>query len=96
MDVLITYDVSTEKPEGQRRLRHAAKICLDFGQRVQKSVFECSVSDMQYELLKDRLLSCIDPTSDSLRFYRLPNHGEGAVEHFGIDDSIDFDGPLVI
>ncbi len=56
MDLLITYDVATDTAAGRRRLRHAAKICLDFGQRVQKSVFECSVNEMQYELLKDRLL----------------------------------------
>ena len=96
MDVLVTYDVSTETLEGRRRLRHAAKICLDFGQRVQKSVFECSVNDMQYELLKDRLLSCIDSTTDSLRFYRLSGSRESHVEHYGVKDSIDFDGPLVV
>ncbi len=96
MDLLITYDVATDTAAGRRRLRHAAKICLDFGQRVQKSVFECSVNEMQYELLKDRLLSCIDPGKDSLRFYRIPERKEGYVEHYGVDDSVDFEGPLVI
>jgi CRISPR-associated protein Cas2 len=96
MDLLLTYDVATDTPEGRRRLRHVAKICLDFGQRVQKSVFECSLSDTQYVLLKDRLLQCIDQQSDSLRIYRLPEGREGWIEHYGLDQSIDFDGPLVV
>ena len=95
MEVLVTYDVATDTAEGRRRLRHAAKICLDFGQRVQKSVFECSVSDMQYEQLKQRLLECIEQETDSLRIYRLSGRREGFVEHYGVNESVDFDGPLV-
>ncbi len=96
MDLLITYDVATDTAEGRRRLRHVAKTCLDFGQRVQKSVFECSVDEMRYELLKDQLLKCIDQQADSLRIYRLVGGQENCVEHFGIQESIDFDGPLIV
>ena len=67
MDVLVTYDVSTETNEGKRRLRHVAEACLAYGQRVQKSVFECSLNEMQLEKLKHRLLQCISEQEDSLK-----------------------------
>lgn len=96
MQLLVSYDVCTETSAGRRRLRKVATICLDFGQRVQKSVFECSVTDMDYEKLKDRLTTCIDPGEDSLRIYRLSTPKEEHVEHFGLKPSIDFEGPLVV
>ncbi len=96
MEILVAYDVSTETPEGQRRLRKVARVCLDFGQRVQKSVFECSVSDMAYERMKQRLLRCIDEEQDSLRIYKLHGPKEGVVEHFGVTIAVDFHGPLVV
>jgi CRISPR-associated protein Cas2 len=71
MEVLVFYDVATETAVGRRRLRRVAQICLDYGQRVQKSVFECSINEMQYEQLRDRLLKCIDTEEDNLRIYRL-------------------------
>ncbi len=96
MDVLVAYDVATDSAEGRRRLRHVATICLNYGQRVQKSVFECSVSEVQYEQMKHHLLETIDREKDSLRFYRLPGRREGHVEHFGQQATVDFDGPLVV
>jgi len=71
MMILITYDVSTETREGRRRLRRVAKTCLNYGQRVQKSVFECQVNTMEMARLKDQLLNEIDEAQDSLRIYRI-------------------------
>jgi CRISPR-associated protein Cas2 len=96
MDFLVTYDVNTEDAQGRRRLRHVATVCLNYGQRVQKSVFECSVSQMKYEEMKYRLLEIIDRDKDSLRIYRLPARRDGYVEHFGQNATTDFDGPLVV
>lgn len=96
MDILVAYDVATDTVEGQRRLRRVARACLDFGQRVQKSVFECSVSDMEYETLKRRLVACISPREDSLRIYRLPSPKDRAIERFGLDAGVDFHAPLVV
>jgi CRISPR-associated protein Cas2 len=96
MEILVTYDVATDTPEGQRRLRQVAGVCLDFGQRVQKSVFECSLSDMQYEKMKQRLLKRIDEKEDSLRIYRLQTPKERFIECFGVERGVDFQGPLVV
>ncbi len=96
MMILVTYDVSTISKEGQRRLRQVAKKCLDYGQRVQQSVFECSVNNEQYVHLKQQLTDLIDPAADSLRFYLLGNEWRHKVEHIGIRPSVDFDEPLMI
>jgi CRISPR-associated protein Cas2 len=96
MDILVSYDVSTEDAAGRRRLRKVAKVCLSFGQRVQKSVFECAVNDMQFEQLKDRIQKCMDEKADSLRIYRLVEPREKYVETFGRDHYVDFDEPLVV
>ncbi len=95
MLVLVTYDVSTVAPEGRRRLRRVARACQDYGVRVQLSVFECEVDPAQWTSLRARLLSLIEPASDSLRFYLL---GSGArhIEHHGAKAPIDVDGPLVL
>ncbi len=95
MDILVAYDVSTETKEGQRRLRRVAEVCKSFGQRVQKSVFECSVNEMQLEKLRHRLLHEIDKETDSLRFYRLIEPRERYVESYGKETYIDFEKPLV-
>ena len=71
MEVLVAYDVATDSPEGRRRLRQVAKACEGFGQRVQKSVFECIITDAELVILETRLVRIIDATSDSLRIYRL-------------------------
>ncbi|MBD2848158.1 CRISPR-associated endonuclease Cas2 [Paenibacillus sp. IB182496] len=95
MLVLITYDVSTTTPAGQRRLRQVAKTCQAYGQRVQNSVFECIVDAAQFASLKIRLLELIDEESDSLRFYRLGNNYKSKVEHVGAKASIDVEGPVI-
>ena len=95
MMVLITYDVSTESDGGKRRLRRVARACLDFGQRVQYSVFECEVDPTQWVKLKDRLCKEIDAETDSLRFYHLGANWKPRVEHVGAKPALDLDGPLV-
>lgn len=95
MLVLITYDVRTDSTEGRRRLRRIAKACLDFGQRVQYSVFECDISPAQWAELRARLSSLIDPETDSLRFYMLGSNWRRRIEHVGAKPATDFDGPLI-
>jgi len=94
--VLITYDVSTTSLAGQRRLRQVSKACLAYGQRVQNSVFECVVDATQLAVLKLKLLDLIDSEQDSLRFYRLGNNYKGKVEHYGVKESIDVEGPVIL
>ena len=96
MQVLITYDVSTVTTAGRRRLRQAAKACLDYGQRVQHSVFECLVDPGQLVRVRERLLKIIDPESDSVRIYLLGKEWDHRVEHYGAKPSFDPTGPLVI
>jgi CRISPR-associated protein Cas2 len=95
MLMLVAYDVSTETIVGRRRLRRVARACLDFGQRVQNSVFECEVDPGQWAALRNRLIAEIDPTVDSLRFYRLGADGRRRVEHIGAKPTLDLDGPLL-
>lgn len=96
MLLLITYDVSTIDKHGQRRLRQVAKKCLDYGQRVQQSVFECTVSNEQFVRLKHELVELINPDEDSLRFYMLGNERKHRVEHIGVKPSLDVDEPLIL
>lgn len=93
--VLVTYDVSTGDRAGQRRLTHVAKTCLNFGQRVQNSVFECTVDPAQWTDLRQQLVTLIDPQQDSLRFYFLGSHWKHRVEHIGAKPTVDLDGPLI-
>ena len=95
MMVLVTYDVSTVDRPGQRRLSRVAKTCLNFGQRVQKSVFECSVDPAQWADLRHQLLALIDPQQDSLRFYFLGSNWKHRIEHVGAKPAVDLDGPLI-
>ena len=83
MLVLITYDVSVISDGGQKRLRKIAKTCLDYGMRVQNSVFECEITPAQFVTLKNELLEIFDPQEDSLRFYFLGKKGRQKVEHVG-------------
>jgi len=96
MMVVITYDVNTETPAGQKRLRKVAKQCQNYGQRVQNSVFECLIDAAQLQQLKYRLTEIIDPETDSLRFYNLGNNWRSRVEHIGAKPSIDLEGPLIL
>ncbi|MGC1480896.1 MAG: CRISPR-associated endonuclease Cas2 [Chthoniobacterales bacterium] len=96
MQLLITYDVATSTEGGARRLRRVAKVCLDYGQRVQNSVFECAVDPAQLVEMKTRLLDIADLDHDSLRFYNLGAEWDRRVEHFGTKPSINPRGPLII
>jgi CRISPR-associated protein Cas2 len=96
MLVLVTYDVSTETPEGRRRLRRVARVCQNMGQRVQKSVFECMVDPAQWADLRKRLLDEINLEDDSLRFYFLGKNWKPRVEHVGAKPSYDPEGPLIV
>ncbi len=91
MLVLITYDVSVITLAGRRRLRNIAKTCLDYGVRVQNSVFECEVEPAQFVILKSKLMELFHPEEDSLRFYLLGKRGKQKVEHVGakpVDDPL--------
>jgi CRISPR-associated protein Cas2 len=96
MFVLVSYDVSTTDPAGPRRLHKVAKACQDYGQRVQKSVFECIVDPAQWTVLKRRLIDEINQELDSLRFYYLGSNWRRRVEHVGAKKPIDQEGPLVV
>ncbi len=96
MLVIVSYDVATTTPAGQRRLRRVAKTCQDYGQRVQYSVFECIVDPAQWTMLKERLISEIDTEKDSLRFYYLGSNWHNRVEHVGAKEALDQEGPLLI
>ncbi len=96
MFVLVSYDVSTRDASGARRLRRVARACKDYGQRVQKSVFECIVDPEQWTRLKLRLLREFDATQDSLRFYFLGSNFRHRVEHHGTNVVVDLEGPLVL
>lgn len=96
MLVLITYDVSTQSNAGKARLRKVAKECVNYGQRVQNSVFECILDASQLLLLKDRLRTLINEKEDSLRFYYLGNNYQTKVEHFGNKATYEAEGTLMI
>jgi CRISPR-associated protein Cas2 len=96
MDLLLAYDVNTLTREGRARLRRIAKICEGHGQRVQCSVFECSVTEPQRVILTARLLKIVHDREDNLRIYLLRGGREGAVESYGRDNYRDFDEPLII
>lgn len=95
MMVLVTYDVSTESKEGKKRLRRVAKECVNYGQRVQNSVFECLVDPAQFAQLKHSLCNIIDEEKDSLRFYYLGKNWKRRVEHFGAKEGYDPEGLLI-
>lgn len=96
MMVLITYDVSTESAVGRARLRKVAKQCVNYGQRVQNSVFECVLDSAKYAEVKNILEKLIDKSKDSLRFYTIGNNYSGKIEHIGTKKSYDVEGTLVL
>ncbi|GKS74843.1 CRISPR-associated endonuclease Cas2 [Acidovorax sp. SUPP950] len=96
MMVLVSYDVRSQDKVGARRLRYIAKACLDFGQRVQYSVFEIEVDSAQWVALKNRLVQIIDPATDSLRFYYLGQQWKDRVEHVGAKPVLDLNAPLIL
>ena len=96
MLVLIVYDVATSDDGGPRRLRRVARACQDYGQRVQKSVFECQVTLAEFEALERRLLAEIDVDKDCLRLYRVPDSRGAEVREHGVFKAVDFEAPLVL
>ena len=96
MYLLVAYDVSTTTKAGEKRLRRVANICLDYGQRVQNSVFECKLAPADYVAFKNRILDVINPEQDSIRFYHLGNSWRNRIEYFGKNDNYDIDGFLLI
>ncbi|NLW50818.1 MAG: CRISPR-associated endonuclease Cas2 [Candidatus Brocadiaceae bacterium] len=96
MLVVVSYDVNTQEREGRRRLRRVAKACLNYGQRVQNSVFECLIEPAEWTQLRGRLLDEINPKQDSLRFYFLGKNWKNRVEHQGAKEPYDPEGPIVV
>lgn len=96
MLVVITYDVNTETPQGRKRLRKVAKQCVNYGQRVQNSVFECIMDEAKSREVKAILENIIDKETDSLRFYYLGNNYKNKVEHIGAKKSFDMEGILIL
>jgi CRISPR-associated protein Cas2 len=96
MLIVVTYDVSTVEKAGRRRLRRVARVCEDYGTRVQKSVFECQVGQKEWVQLRDRLLTEYKPDEDSLRFYFLDEAAVQRTEHHGVDKPVDLTEPLIL
>lgn len=96
MMILITYDVNTETAAGKKRLRKVAKECINYGQRVQYSVFECVLDEAQFRAVKHKLEKIIDNSVDSLRFYRLGNNYKKNIEHIGAKQVSDLDAPVIL
>jgi len=96
VNLLITYDVNTETREGRRRLRHVAKKCLSYGQRVQKSVFECKLGEKEYIILENSLRKIIDKETDSIRIYFLSETAIQKIVNIGNVKVIDYEEPLII
>lgn len=96
MFVLVSYDVSTIDKGGAKRLRHVAKLCKNYGQRVQFSIFECIVDPAQWTVFRQRLIDIIDEETDSLRFYFLGSNWKRRVEHIGAKKGVDQEGPLIV
>lgn len=96
MLVLITYDVNTKDTAGKKRLHKVAKICVNYGQRVQNSVFECMLDAMQLREITHKLDEIINKECDSLRIYNLGNNYESKIEHIGAKPSYDFKEPWIV
>jgi len=96
MLVLVTYDVNVTEEGGKRRLRRVAKVCQNYGQRVQNSVFEVEIEPAQFTMVKNKLETIIKPELDSLRYYYLGANGQRRVEHVGAKPSIDLGGTLIV
>lgn len=96
MNILVTYDVDTVSEKGQKRLRDVARICKNYGQRVQNSVFECDVSESQYLVLREELREAMNEELDSIRFYQLNKNKSYGLEMLGRVTSYDYDEPIVL
>ncbi len=96
MLVLITYDVNTTDAAGKKRLTKVAKVCVNYGQRVQNSVFECSLDNAQLLTVRSKLLKIIDEEKDSLRIYNLGNNYSNRIEHYGVKETYDPEDTLIL
>jgi len=96
MLILITYDVNTEKPEGRKRLRNVAKICVNYGQRVQNSVFECMLDNAKLSYVRNALLKVVNLKEDSLRIYHIGKNYRDRIEHYGVKPSYDPEGLMIV
>lgn len=96
MMVLITYDVDTTSPEGAKRLRKVAKECVNYGHRVQNSVFECVVTEVQYKLLYDKIRKIIHLEKDSIRFYFMGKNWERRIVTLGKDNTLNVCSTLIV
>lgn len=96
MLIVVSYDVATSSDGGTRRLRRVAKQCLNYGQRVQNSVFECVVDPREFEVLKNRILDIIDINQDSIRFYFLGSNWKSKVEHYGTKKIVDIEATIIL
>lgn len=96
MLVLITYDINTQTDKGRRRLQRIAKHCLNYGQRVQNSVYECDLDHAQFIAFRDKLLSLAELDEDSIRFYNLGNHYVSRIEHYGTKECYDPEEELIL
>lgn len=96
MYVLVTYDIKTVDNEGKKRLRNVAKICINYGQRVQDSVYECEVSEQEFLIMKSKILKIINDEEDSVRFYRLGTKYKNKIEHYGAKKSYDVTDAFII
>lgn len=96
MLVLITYDVNTSTPTGRKRLTKVAKICINYGQRVQNSVFECALDNAQLLIVRDKLLKAMDEKNDSLRIYNLGKNYASRIEHYGVKETYDPEAPMIL
>lgn len=95
MLVLITYDVSTQDAQGSKRLRKVAKVCVNYGQRVQNSVFECLLSPAELCIVKNQLLNIMDSQKDSLRIYSLGKNYKTRIEHYGAKKTYSPEEPMI-
>lgn len=96
MLVLVTYDVCLDSLSGHKRLRRVAKCCTNYGIRVQKSVFECVVTNEQFIRMRHDILKEYDESKDSIRFYHLGNNHDNKVEHYGVKTAINVEAPLIL
>jgi CRISPR-associated endoribonuclease Cas2 len=94
--VLITYDVNTTTAAGKKRLNKVAKVCVNYGQRVQNSVFECLLDSAQFCVVKAKLTAIISPDQDSLRFYNLGDKYKTRIEHIGAKQTYDPEEPMIL
>lgn len=95
MMIIVSYDISVLDKNGAKRLRQVAKLCQNYGQRVQNSVFECIVDYQTFLMLKKNILQVVDLKKDSVRFYLLGNNFKGKIEHYGTKETIDLTSTLI-